>query len=175
MRDSPLVVVVVDDRHFEVFEMPFCPGARKSAQCIQVNAVSRVGRDDEMLERPSIQAAPGGVRPIGFARPVHLDVPIDKDRMLARRFADPFLHGEIRASARFPFSRYRRMPVVPPCPAMAFSIGIIGPRRSSCPGASRSRRRCAPHFGSQWRARPRCTLPSRPTAANCSCRGQCSS
>ena len=48
-----------------------------------------------MLERPGIQAAPGGVRPIGFARPVHLDIPIDKDRMLARRFADPFLHGEI--------------------------------------------------------------------------------
>ena len=36
-----------------------------------------------------------GFLPVGFARPAHLDVPINEDRMLARRFADPFLHGKI--------------------------------------------------------------------------------
>ena len=48
-----------------------------------------------MLERPGIQAAPWGVRPVGFARPVHLGVPFPDDRMLAVRLADPLLHGEI--------------------------------------------------------------------------------
>ena len=95
MRDSPLIVIVVDDSHLEVLEVSLHPNTGKTAQRFQVDSVSRVGRDYEMLERPGIQAAPWGVRPVGFARPVHLDVPIDEDRMLARRFADPFLHGEV--------------------------------------------------------------------------------
>ena len=58
MGDAPLVVLVVDDRHLVIREVRTDPCLGKPPKGREVDAVLRVGRDDEVLEGARLESSP---------------------------------------------------------------------------------------------------------------------